>query len=76
MLALIMEEAMAQALREATGSGEARLDPRRIDQGEHAGRWLLWASVREDFPQLDALSAMTPVPVDPGALWPESAQPG
>lgn len=70
---LVMYEATAQELRDATDGLEHRLDPRLIEGGEHAGLYALNADVIDDhqFDDLDPILEGLPVEdLDPNEAFP------
>jgi len=69
---LIISELEAARLREATMGATNRLDPRKIDRGPYAGRYVLPERVKYDesfFDNRDAFALMESVALDADEIF-------
>lgn len=75
---LLMTVTQAARFREETAGDENQLDPRRVEAGPHAGRYVLPERVIYDDAfkaRRDAFRMLTVVSIDTETAWPPVAEP-
>lgn len=73
----LMSELQAARFRELTAGEENRLDPRRVDAGQYAGRYVLPKRLRQaqEFKDhWDAFDMLTEVSIDREVAWPPTEE--
>lgn len=73
----VMDELQAARFRELTAGDENRLDPRRVEAGQYAGKYVLPKRIRQatEFEtHWDALDMLTEVAIDREVAWPPTEE--